>query len=55
MEKFKELKPNELTGINGGNFWAAIAVSLSATFLYEIINDWDNNVSSFKEGYRSFK
>ncbi|WP_157971944.1 hypothetical protein [Pleomorphovibrio marinus] len=55
MEKLKALDAIEIKEISGGNFWAGIAVSLSATFLYEIINDWDNNVKSFKQGFNSFK
>ncbi|WP_439482193.1 hypothetical protein [Cyclobacterium plantarum] len=55
MEKLIELNKREMEKLSGGNFWAGIAVGLSATFLYEVINDWDNNIKSFKAGYKSFK
>lgn len=55
MEKFKELSLEELQEVDGGGFWAGVAVSMASVFLYEIVNDWDINVNAFKEGYESFK
>ena len=39
----------------GGSFWAGVAVSMASVFLYEIVNDWGNNIKAFNEGYESFK
>lgn len=55
MKELEDLKTSEMTNLGGGHFWAGIAVSLTATFLYEVLNDWDNNVQSFKAGFKSFK
>lgn len=55
MEKFKDLSFEELKDVNGGGPWAAIAVGFVTNFVYEIVNDWENNVKAFNEGYDSFK
>ena len=41
--------------VDAGWVWGAIAVGVATTFLYEVYNDWENNVKAFKEGYESFK
>ncbi|WP_439489197.1 bacteriocin [Algoriphagus sp.] len=55
MEKFKELSLEEMQEVDGGNILGVIALSMAATFMYEVVNDWENNVKAFKEGYESFK
>lgn len=55
MDKLKELSLEEMHALNGGGFWAGGAASFAAAFLYEVINDWGNNVKAFKEGYASFQ
>lgn len=55
MNKLTELSLKEMQGVSGGSFWAGVAVSLAAGFMYEVVNDWRNNVKAFKEGYASFK
>lgn len=53
--EIRELSREDLQRINGGGFWAGLAVGMLSVFIYEIVNDWDNNVKAFKEGYDSFK
>lgn len=55
MKDLIELNNKEIVEISAGSFWTGIGVSFAATFLYEVINDWDHNVRSFKSGYKSFK
>jgi len=55
MDKFKELSLEEMQEVDGGTFWAGVAVSIAAAFMYEVLNDWANNVKAFNEGYQSFK
>lgn len=55
MDELKELSLKEMHELNGGSFWAGVAASFAAAFMYEVVNDWRNNVKAFKEGYASFK
>ncbi|SDA79173.1 class IIb bacteriocin, lactobin A/cerein 7B family [Algoriphagus alkaliphilus] len=57
MDRFKELSFEEMQEVDGGLVWVwgAIAVGLATNFLYEVVNDWENNVKAFNEGYESFK
>lgn len=55
MNGLKELSLEEMHRLSGGSFWAGVAVSLAAAFMYEVVNDWQNNVKAFKEGYASFE
>lgn len=41
--------------VYAGRVWSAIVVGVATTFLYEVVNDWENNVKAFKEGCESFK
>lgn len=43
----QELDTNEMVNLDGGWFWPAAA----ATFLYNIVGDWNENVEAFKEGF----
>ena len=42
----QELDIKEATNIQGGWFWAAAA----ATFLYNCVADWEENIKAFKRG-----
>ena len=55
MDTLEELSTEEMRVLYGGSFWSGVAVSLAAAFIYEVINDWENNVIAFKEGYESFR
>jgi hypothetical protein len=55
MEKFKELSFAETCEVTGGGFWIGVLGGMVGVFLYEVVNDWKNNVEAFKEGYESFK
>jgi bacteriocin-like protein len=55
MEKFEELSFEELQEVEGGGFWVGILGGMVGVFLYEVVNDWKNNVEAFNEGYESFK
>lgn len=56
MDKFKELSLVEMQETAGGlGIWASLALGAVGTFLYEVVNDWENNVKAFNEGYESFK
>ena len=55
MEKFKELSIEEMLEIDGGGLWGVIAIGLVTNFIYEVVNDWENNVNAFNQGYESFK
>lgn len=51
-----ELSYNEKMRTDGGinPFWVGVAGSLVANFLYQVVEDWEGNVESFKKGQTKY-
>ena len=47
-----EMTAIENNNTDGGNFWFGVAASATAAFLYECVNDWDNNVAAYHKGQK---
>ncbi len=50
LENFgvQELNSKEIRETDGGYWW--VLQGAIGTFLYEVVNDWENNVAAFKAG-----
>jgi hypothetical protein len=52
FKNLENLTESEKVELSGGNpILLGIAAGMIGTFIYEVINDWDENLKAFKDGY----